>query len=88
MALRFAPGKPALVLRDALVIADLHIGIEQELQRTGVRLPPATKGMLREVLSLLEETGAKKKTQGALEGVRDDMKAGAERVKERLSGSK
>lgn len=48
-----------LVDRKALVIADLHIGLEQELQQTGVRLKSLTREMLDETLQLLDETGAK-----------------------------
>lgn len=59
-ATKFVQGAPALVLRDALVIADLHIGLENELQRTGVRLPSTTKRMLHEILMLIDKTKAKK----------------------------
>jgi hypothetical protein len=47
-----------LVDRKALVIADLHIGLEQELSRKGVRLPSLTHEMLGETLKLLDETKA------------------------------
>ncbi len=53
-------GHPAcLVDKKALVIADLHIGLEQELQHKGIRLKSLTKEMLDETLLLLKETGAK-----------------------------
>ncbi|MFC2175293.1 metallophosphoesterase [archaeon] len=58
--MRFVPGKPALLLHDALVVADLHIGLEQDLHAKGVRLPSLTQRMLKEIEQLLFETGAKK----------------------------
>jgi len=58
--MNFVPNKPALLLGDALVVADLHIGLESELLAKGVRLPSLTRSMLKDILSLLEQTGAKK----------------------------
>ncbi|MCK4327194.1 MAG: metallophosphoesterase [Candidatus Diapherotrites archaeon] len=58
--MKFVPGKPALLIRDALVIADLHIGLEQELHAKGVRLPSLTKRMLSDITALIEQTRAKK----------------------------
>ncbi len=58
--MQFIPGKPALLYRDALVIGDLHIGLESELHRKGVRLPSQTQSMLKEILSLIKQTKAKK----------------------------
>lgn len=52
-------GKPALMLDDALVIGDLHIGIEQELSSKGVHLPSLTERMKKEILQLIEENAAK-----------------------------
>lgn len=58
--MRFVPNKPALLLHDALVIADLHIGLESELRLKGVRFPSLTRQMLAEVSGILDDTGAKK----------------------------
>jgi hypothetical protein len=58
--MRFVPGHAALQLHDALVVADLHIGIEPELRLKGVRFPSLAKQMLAEVSGLLDSTGAKK----------------------------
>jgi hypothetical protein len=52
--------RPALLLEDALVIGDLHIGLEQELFSRGVRLASCTERMKKQILELLGETGAKK----------------------------
>jgi len=48
-----------VVEKKALVIADLHIGLESELKHRGIRMKSLTKEMLDETLFLLDETGAK-----------------------------
>lgn len=53
-------GKPALMLGNALVIGDLHIGLEQELSSKGVHLPSLTNRMEAEILNLVKENHAKK----------------------------
>lgn len=58
--MQFVPNKPALLLHDALVVADLHIGLEQELHSKGVRLPSFTKQMLSDITWLIENSRAKK----------------------------
>lgn len=55
----FVTGKPALVMGETLVIADLHIGIEYEYYRSGIRIPSNTKEMMREVEELVSLAGAK-----------------------------
>ena len=46
MNLQPVPGEPALLLDDhTLVVADLHIGIEQELREAGASIPSQTKSM-------------------------------------------
>ena len=57
--MQFVPDRPALILHDALVVADLHIGLEQELQSKGVRLPSLTKQMLSELEQLIRQTRSK-----------------------------
>ncbi len=49
------PDKAALMAGDTLVIADLHIGKEDELRQAGFILPSQAKKMGSEVASLLEE---------------------------------
>jgi hypothetical protein len=58
--MRILWGRPALLLEDALVVGDLHIGLEQELFSHGVRLASSTERMKKEIAALLEETGAGK----------------------------
>lgn len=48
------PEKPALVVDDALVVTDLHIGKEEELRERGFALPSQTRRMGEEVAALLE----------------------------------
>jgi hypothetical protein len=58
MTLRFLPGGPALVVENAervLVIADLHIGIESDLDAHGVHIPSQGRGRLDRVLACIEE---------------------------------
>ncbi len=55
------PDEAALLIdgkRKVLVIADLHVGIEAEYHDAGVTLPSQTKGLLRRIKSLVEDTGA------------------------------
>lgn len=59
MKARFVTNQPALVLGKALVIADLHLGIEYDLARSGVRLPAQGQRIYGRVKKLLEETGKK-----------------------------
>jgi putative SbcD/Mre11-related phosphoesterase len=58
--MRFVTGEPALVVGDALVVADLHIGIEAEFRRAGVHVPSQTKAMVERLDRLIERTGAKR----------------------------
>ncbi|HXW99134.1 MAG TPA: metallophosphoesterase [Methanomicrobiales archaeon] len=58
MALHFLPGGPALVVENTervLVIADLHIGIESDLDVHGVHIPSQTQGRLDRVLACIDE---------------------------------
>ncbi|MFQ6012793.1 MAG: metallophosphoesterase [Thermoplasmata archaeon] len=48
------PDRPVLRAGDDLVVADLHIGKEEELRREGFTLPSQTKRMGEEIASLLE----------------------------------
>ncbi|MGE5832239.1 MAG: metallophosphoesterase [Methanomicrobiales archaeon] len=57
MALHFLPEGPALVIEGTervLVIADLHIGIESDLDAHGVHVPSQTRGRLDRVLACIE----------------------------------
>ena len=58
MALHFLPDGPALVIENTarvLVIADLHIGIESDLDVHGVHIPSQTWGRLDRVLACIDE---------------------------------
>lgn len=56
--LRFITNEPALLLGDALVIAELHIGYETELYRKGFSVQSNTGDMLDRIRRLITETGA------------------------------
>jgi putative SbcD/Mre11-related phosphoesterase len=62
-AWRFVLGHPALLLEGearTLVISDLHVGLEEELRRGGIFLPPQTRRLIDRILSLAGETGARR----------------------------
>jgi uncharacterized protein len=58
VAIEPIPDQPALLAEDALVVADLHIGLEEELREKGVRLPSRSETMARRILELAQRTGA------------------------------
>jgi len=58
--MRFVFGKPALLIDDVLVVADLHIGLEQELFEKGIRIGGVRERILSELTELVKETEAKK----------------------------
>ena len=49
----------ALVIDDYLVIADLHLGIEHELEKDGVKIPQQVVPMIGKIIDLLLNSGAK-----------------------------
>ncbi|MBN2330235.1 MAG: metallophosphoesterase [Candidatus Aenigmarchaeota archaeon] len=53
---RFVTGKPALMAGDSLVIADLHLGIEREFRKSGIRFPSQTGRIRDRIDRLIEET--------------------------------
>jgi metallophosphoesterase superfamily enzyme len=58
MALHFLPDGPALVVENTdrvLVIADLHIGIESDLDVHGVHIPSQSRGRFDRVLACIDE---------------------------------
>jgi hypothetical protein len=57
-AFHFLPGGPALVVentRRVLVIADLHIGIESDLDAHGIHIPSQGRGRLDRVITCIDE---------------------------------
>lgn len=59
-SLRPVPDEPALVVDDTLVVADLHIGKEEELREAGFSLPSQAERMGDRVVRLLQATGARR----------------------------
>src|SRR2546422_302342 len=58
MELEPVPDEPALMADDILVVADLHIGLEEELQEKGIRVPSRAAGMGRKPMDLEARRGA------------------------------
>ncbi len=58
--MRFLHNAPAVQVGDALVIADVHIGIEHEFWRSGIRVPSQTPELLAKAKAMLRLTRAKK----------------------------
>lgn len=63
MAIRFIAGKPALFISDRkagriLVIADLHLGLEHELFKSGITIAPQAERFQVELTKLLKMTKA------------------------------
>ena len=59
MRLEPIPDEPAIIVDcEALVVADLHIGMEAELKKAGIFLPSQTGKMARRIVEMADETGA------------------------------
>lgn len=54
------PDAPALLAEDALVVADLHIGKEEELREAGFTLPSQARKMGDDVVALVEAQAPKR----------------------------
>lgn len=50
--------QPALIADDILVVADLHIGLEEELREKGIRIPSRAEVMGRKLLEIADRRGA------------------------------
>jgi putative SbcD/Mre11-related phosphoesterase len=57
--MKFIEGKPALLINDNLVVADLHNGIEFELFKKGAIVPSQTHQKLKKLKEIIEETKPK-----------------------------
>lgn len=59
--MKFVKNQPALFLPEirALVISDLHIGIEHELQKSGINIPSQLPEMKKRVEKMIDQTRAK-----------------------------
>jgi putative SbcD/Mre11-related phosphoesterase len=60
MDIRFVTGKPALVIDRTLVIADLHIGIDYEYWKSGIKILPYMERMMPELEKLIRNNKAEK----------------------------
>ncbi len=60
MDIKFVLNYPAIVVRRTLVIADLHVGIEREFWRAGVRVSGVSRKMETPLKELLEKVAPKK----------------------------
>ena len=58
--LSFVTGQPALVFNRNLVVADLHIGIEYELYKSGIKVPTQIEKMKEKIDSLIKKTKTKR----------------------------
>ncbi|MDD2655737.1 MAG: metallophosphoesterase [Candidatus ainarchaeum sp.] len=54
--MKFVSGAEAAVVEDSLIIADLHLGMERELFRRGIRIGDFTDYLIDRTLLLLRET--------------------------------
>ncbi len=54
------PDAPALLAGDALVVADLHVGLEEDLREKGVEIPSRAEVMGRRLVELASTTGARR----------------------------
>jgi putative SbcD/Mre11-related phosphoesterase len=52
------PDEAALLIGRALLIADLHIGLEDEFRQKGYNIPSLTDRLMKRVLGLVEDCGA------------------------------
>lgn len=60
MEIKFLTNEPAILLGKALVISDLHLGIEYEYYQSGIKIPSQTRILEKRIGSLLKKTKAKK----------------------------
>ncbi len=62
--MKFLKERPALVLdeleKKTLVISDLHLGLEYEIYKRGIRIPPRVEKQRKRIFNLLDETDAER----------------------------
>jgi len=56
MELKFIQNQPALVFNKNLVIADIHLGLEYELYKSGINVPSQTEKMKKKIDQLIKKT--------------------------------
>ncbi len=55
---KFVTNEPAVLFGKTLVIADLHIGVEYELYKSGIRIPKQTDKLFAKIKNLIKVTKA------------------------------
>ncbi len=60
MDLKFVPNEPALLCGKVLVLADIHIGIEYELYKSGIKVPTQVAKMRVRIDNIIKKTKAEK----------------------------
>lgn len=58
--LKFVTGEPALKIGRAVVVSDLHIGIEYRYRKEGIALPSQSERLFKRLESVVKKTKAKK----------------------------
>ncbi|MGB9732987.1 MAG: metallophosphoesterase [Candidatus Micrarchaeia archaeon] len=58
--IKFVVGKPALLVEKSLVIGDLHLGIEEKLEKKGINIGSLSHSMGAEARKIFEESGAER----------------------------
>jgi putative SbcD/Mre11-related phosphoesterase len=56
-SVKFVTDRPALVTGKTLVIADLHLGVERDFRRSGIKMPSSMGKMIRSLEEIIKETG-------------------------------
>jgi len=59
-SIRFITGQPALLAGRALVVTDLHLGIEREFYGSGIKFPSQTSRIMESIDALAGSTGAER----------------------------
>ena len=60
MPLKFIQNEPALVFGKNLVVADVHIGLEDALRKSGINVPSQTEKMKKKIDVLIKKTKPEK----------------------------
>ena len=59
-SISFVAGKPAMVIGRALIVADLHLGIEREFYKSGIKFPSQTHRIVEQIDMLIKEARSRK----------------------------
>jgi putative SbcD/Mre11-related phosphoesterase len=58
--MKFITDEPALQIGDTIVIADIHMGIEHEFYKSGIKLPSQMPKVLEKIKRIVKATSARK----------------------------